>query len=84
MSLPILIRDLIPDDLAGSDIDDPVAPVKMNHAKREPSPQRETKARRDDSTSKFLKALLNSRDLSRRFTADDVLGLASRALDDLD
>jgi len=89
MSLPIRLRNLIPDDLAGSDIfDDAVASVKSNYANREPSPQQETKTRRDDSaTDKFLKALLNSHDLTRRITADDVLGLAklaTRALDDLD
>ena len=98
MSLSIRLRDLTTDELAGGDTVDDILD-RYTHSTREPSPQQETQARgisdgpttvaRDDSsTDAFLKALLNSRDSSKRdLTADDVLSLASlasRALDELD
>jgi len=101
MSLPArrLRRDLTLDELAGRDntfgdfLND-----YISHATREPSPQQEAQARdipdgsrtvaRDGSaTNKFITALLNSHDSSKRLSDDDVLGLASlasRALGDLD
>jgi len=100
MSLPIRLRDLTPDELAGRDtVDDIFDTYMSNHATREPSPQQETQARdipdgatktvaRDDSaTNAFINALLNTRDSSGILTTDDVLSLASlasRALDELD
>ena len=97
MSLPICLRDLTPDDIAGDTVDDILN--KYMHPTREPSPQQETQARditddttktaaRDDSsTNAFIKALLNSRDSERELSANDLLSLASlasRALDELD
>jgi hypothetical protein len=47
--------------------------------------EQEMQSRSDDSTSSLIEALLNSRDLSRRLTTDEMLKiLASRAMDDLD
>ena len=84
--------------MARDAVDDLLDAYMSNHATREP--QQEARARnipvdptkivaRDDrSTNAFIKALLNSRDSSKReLTADDVLSLtslASRALDELD
>jgi hypothetical protein len=89
MSLSVRHRDLTPDELAGDVIND-----YTSHATREPSPQQEAQARdipdaaRDGSaTNKYITALLNSHDPSKRLSDDDVLGPASpasRALDDLD
>ena len=80
-------RDLTPGDLAGRDaaINDLVDDyMSQQHSAREPSPQQVTQARSVESDA-FLKALLQSRDLSRRATTEDVLRLlASRALDDLE
>ena len=103
MSLPIRLGDFTPDELAGGDtVDDLLDAYMSNHATREPSPQQETQARdiplvdgptktaaRDGSaTDTFIKALLNSRDSSKReLTVDEMLSLASlasRALDELD
>ena len=78
--LPICLRDLITDALAGRDnVDDFLNKYLSNHATREPSPEEETQARdisdgpetvaRDDSaTDAFIKAILNSRD-----QVDDIL-----------
>ena len=97
MSLPIRLRDLTPDDLAGDTVDDILN--KYIHPTREPSPQQErqarnipvgptkTAARDGSSTNAFVKALLNSRDSKGELSADEVLSLASlgsRALDELD
>ena len=71
---------------------------RSNHATRAPSNQQETQAGVTDGPTKaavqngsatdaFIDALLNARDSSKDFTADDVLtlaSLASRALDELD
>jgi hypothetical protein len=78
-------HDLTPDELAGRNtVDDIVNAYMPKHSAREPSSQRETQARSADSDA-FIKAFLNSRDLSRRLTTDEVLRiLASRAMDDLD
>jgi len=82
--LPICLRDLITDALAGRDnVDDFLNKYLSNHATREPSPEEETQARdisdgpetvaRDDSaTDAFIKAILNSRD-----GVDDILNMWS-------
>jgi hypothetical protein len=78
-------RDLTPDELAGRNtVDDIVNNYMSGHFARESSSQQETQARSYDSDA-FLKAILNSRDLSGRLTTDEMLRiLTSRAMDDLD
>lgn len=85
MSLPIRARNLTPNDLAGRDtIDDFVGSYMSHHSARESSPQQETA--RSVESDDFIKAILNSRDLSRRASTEDLLRLilANRAWDDLD
>jgi len=88
------------DELEGHDtVSDFLDAYKSNHATRAPSPQQETQARgipdgptkdavqNGSATDAFIDALLDARDSSKDFTANDVLtlaSLASRALDELD
>ncbi|KAI0276965.1 hypothetical protein BGY98DRAFT_982901 [Russula aff. rugulosa BPL654] len=66
-------------------VDDIIDAYKSKHPARKPS-QQEAQARDDDSaTNAVLTALLQSRDMSRRLTTNELLRIfASRTLDDLD
>jgi hypothetical protein len=85
---PSILRDLTSDELAGrttSTVDDIIDAYKSKHPARKPS-QQEAQARDDDSaTNAVLTAPLQSRDMSRRLTTNELLRIfASRTLDDLD
>jgi hypothetical protein len=57
-------RDSSAAELAGRSSFTDLMDAISQHSSREPSPQQETQARSEDNTSAFLKALLQSRDVS--------------------
>ena len=82
MSLPIRLCDLTSDELAGRNFLEDIFEKHSHPSTREPSKQ-ENQARGDYAD--FVKALLGSREVSRRATIDDLVRLlGTREYDELD
>jgi len=79
MSLPIRLRDLTPDELAGSDTVDEIFDAYMsNHVTREPSPQQETQARGIPDSDDITKPMARDNSLS---AMNELIDAFSKSLD---